>query len=39
VLSAALFLGEPLHAATIVSMVMILLGVTARFLFPVRQPG
>jgi drug/metabolite transporter (DMT)-like permease len=39
VLSAALFLGEPLHAATIVSMVMILLGVTARFLFPVRQAG
>lgn len=39
VLSAALFLGEPLHAATIVSMVMILLGVIARFLFPVRQPG
>jgi drug/metabolite transporter (DMT)-like permease len=39
VLSAALFLGEPLHPATIVSMVMILLGVTARFLFPVRQAG
>lgn len=37
VLSAALFLGEPLHAATIVSMLMILLGVSARFLFPVRE--
>ena len=39
VLSAAIFLGEPLHAATVISMVLILLGVTARFLLPVRAVG
>ena len=34
VLSASAFLGEPLHPATILSMLMILLGVMLRFLFP-----
>jgi drug/metabolite transporter (DMT)-like permease len=34
VLSASVFLGEPLHPATLLSMLMILLGVMLRFLFP-----
>lgn len=37
VLSAALFLGEPLHPPTILSMLLILAGVTLRFLFPVQR--
>lgn len=36
VLSAAAFLGEPLHPATILSMVLVLAGVTLRLVFPSR---
>ena len=37
VLSASMFLGEPLNLATITCMLLILAGVTLRFLFPIRQ--
>ena len=37
ILSAAIYLGEPLHIATIVCMLLILAGVTLRFVCPVRS--
>ena len=37
ILSAAIFLGEPLPVATIICMVLILAGVTLRFAWPVRR--
>jgi drug/metabolite transporter (DMT)-like permease len=37
VLSAAAFLGEPLHPATIASMLLVLAGVSLRFLLPRPQ--
>jgi len=37
-LSAALFLGEPLHPATLASMLLILTGVSLRFLIPQQAP-
>jgi drug/metabolite transporter (DMT)-like permease len=39
VLSAAAFLGEPLHPATIASMLLVLAGVTLRFLLPSPKPS
>jgi len=39
VLSAALLLGEAILPATLVSMLLILAGVTLPFLFPIRREG